>query len=126
MRIQTFCELERKPVPRPTLSTEGGTAAYHALPRVELATMSSPEMVAMQMQLQASADQLQMVSNALDLLRHESGAAFVDLRRLLAEAREVTKHANRVSFVNIKSFEGGKKAQVRGSWVQILELQFFW
>ena len=70
--------------------------------------MSSPEMVAMQMQLQASADQVRMVSNALDLLRNESVAAVLDLRRLLAEARQVTKHDNRVSFVNAQTFEGGK------------------
>ena len=49
-----------------------------------IAAMSSPEMVAIQMRLQASADQLQTLSNALDMLRHERGGAIVDLRRLLA------------------------------------------
>ena len=48
----------------------------------QLATMSTPELVAMQCQLQASAEQLQVVLNALDLLCHESGNSIVDLRRL--------------------------------------------
>ena len=70
--------------------------------------MSSPEFVAVQMQLASSAEQLQVVSNALDLLRHESGNAIQDLRRLLAEARNTTKGERVVNFVNVKSYEGGK------------------
>ena len=43
--------------------------------------MSSPEIAAVQMQLAASADQLQVVSDALDLLRRESVAAILEMRR---------------------------------------------
>ena len=60
------------------------------------------------MQLASSAEQLQVVSNALDVLRHESGNAIQDLRRLLAEARNTTKGERVVNFVNVKSYEGGK------------------
>ena len=71
--------------------------------------MSTQEMAAVQMQLQASAEQLQAVSSALDLLRQESGRAIVELHRLFSEARQSTTNGDcRINFVNSKSFEGGK------------------
>ena len=70
--------------------------------------MSSPEIAAVQMQLAASADQLQVVSDALDLLRRESVAAILELRRSLAEARYANRGERVVNFVNVKSYEGGK------------------
>ena len=66
------------------------------------------EMASIQMQLASSAEQLQLVSNALDLLRHESGNAINDLRRLLAEARSGNKTDRAVNFINVKTYEGGK------------------
>ena len=70
--------------------------------------MSSPEIAAVQMQLAASADQLQVVSDALDLLRRESVAAILELRRSLAEARYANRGERAINFVNVKSYEGGK------------------
>ena len=66
------------------------------------------EMASIQMQLASSAEQLQLVSNALDLLRHESGNAINDLRRLLAEARSSNKTERAMNFINVKTYEGGK------------------
>ena len=65
------------------------------------------EMASIQMQLASSAEQLQLVSNALDLLRHESGNAINDLRRLLAEARSGNKTDRAVNIINVKTYEGG-------------------
>ena len=70
--------------------------------------MSSPEIAAVQMQLAASADQLQVVSDALDFLRRESVAAILELRRSLAEARYANRGERAINFVNVKSYEGGK------------------
>ena len=70
--------------------------------------MSSQEIAAVQMQLAPSADQLQVVSDALDLLRRESVAAILELRRSLAEARYANRGERVVNFVNVKSYEGGK------------------
>ena len=74
-----------------------------------MATQSQQmEMAAVQMQLASSAEQLQVVSNALDLLRQESGNAIGELRRLLAETRMNNKTERVVNFINTKTYEGGK------------------
>ena len=72
--------------------------------------MSTPELAAVQMQLQSSAEQLQITSTALDNLRTETGAAIRDLHRLLQEEQQRNKghKDDKIHLVNSKSFEGGK------------------
>ena len=71
--------------------------------------MSTPEIIALQMQLVASAEQLQLVLNAMDLLLHKSSNAITDLRHLLAEARQSQgRGEHQVNFVSFKSYEGGR------------------
>ena len=53
--------------------------------------MSIPELATVQMQLVASAEQLQITSTALDNLRTETGAAIRDLHRLLQEEQQRNK-----------------------------------
>ena len=74
--------------------------------------MSTPEMAAVQMQLVASAERLQIKSTALDNLRNETGVAIMDLRRLLQEEQQRNRghkgNEEKIHLVNSKSFEGGK------------------
>ena len=72
--------------------------------------MSTPEMLAVQMQLQSSAEQLQITSTTLDNLRIETGRAFAEIERQLAEEQKKNKGSkdDKIHLVNSKSFEGGK------------------
>ena len=80
--------------------------------------MSTPEIAAVQLQLAASTDQLQVVTDALDFLRRESVAAILNLRRSLAEARSTTKGERAVNIVSVKSYEVGKFTGKIGEYKQ--------
>ena len=74
------------------------------------------QMTAVQMQLDASAEQVRVLSAAHDTLRGESSNAIMELRRLLAEEQQRAKFSGTgpnskdkdVQFMNVKVFEGGK------------------
>ena len=73
--------------------------------------MSTPELAAVQMQLAASAEQLQITSTALHNLRNETSAAMRDLHRLLQEEQQRNRGHKEKQYkihFNSKSFEGGK------------------
>ena len=54
------------------------------------------QMAAVQMQLDASAEQVRVLSTAHDTLRGESSNAIMELRRLLAEEQQRAKFAGGV------------------------------
>ena len=72
--------------------------------------MSTPELAAVQMQLAASAEQLQITSTALDNLRNQSSAAMRNLHRLLQEEQQRNRghkeKEGKIHLANSKSFEG--------------------
>ena len=92
--------------------------------------MSTPELAAVQMQLAASAEQLQITSTALDNLRNKTRAAMMDLRRLLQEEQQRNRghkdKEDKIYLVRSQSFEGvtfnGTKMMEYKGWAKQVKI----